>query len=78
MYVCKKCILKNRVYINNQYICLKNNAAQLWRAIFEFSLVQWRIQDFPDEDANPWDWGENLLFGKIFAMTDRGRVPIAS
>ena len=29
---------------------------------------QWRIQDFPDDgDANPWDWGENLIFGKFFA-----------
>ena len=29
--------------------------------------IQWRIQDFPEGGANPWDWGKNLLFGKIFA-----------
>ena len=32
--------------------------------------VQWRIQDFPDGNANPWFWSENLLFGKIFAEND--------
>ena len=28
--------------------------------------TQWRVQDFSDGAANPWAWGENLLFRKIF------------
>ena len=28
---------------------------------------QWRIQNFPYGDANPWVWDKNLLFGKILA-----------
>ena len=31
--------------------------------------MQWRIQDFPDEGANPWVWGKNLLFGNILLKT---------
>ena len=30
-------------------------------------LVHWRIQDFPDRGRQLLSWGENLLFGKIFA-----------
>ena len=22
--------------------------------------MQWRIQDFPDEGANPWVWGKKI------------------
>ena len=30
------------------------------------SVNQWRIQDFPDGAVNPWIWGKNLSFDKIF------------
>ena len=40
------------------------------------SRYQWRIQDFPNVGGNPWVWGENLLFGKIFAENCRRKKEI--
>ena len=31
-------------------------------------MDQWLIQDYPDgQGSNPWVWGKNLFFGKVFA-----------
>ena len=39
----------------------------LYMIIYCIKFEQWRIQDFPEEGANPWVWDKNLLFDQILA-----------